>query len=337
MVLLPQDLMEFVAIAQQNGETIFRETDFEFEARLPRSVGEGGTRSICLRNGLTLYILNGKSRQTIRLEHQHNTNFPLVAKFYLSGFSRVRTKGPALTSVKADYTEMSGCHYLYHLPEMRELEDWPSDQWHQVVMICAEADYFRSFGWSETPLATPLRQFLESDKRQRFYQPLGILPSAVSQVLQQILQSPYQGAMQQLYLESKALELLTLQFAQWSEMQPQAGSNWLPPDELDRLYAAKDLLIHDVKKPPSLADLAQQVGLNEHRLRQGFRQVFGTTVFGYFHRCRMQHAQHLLLNSSLTIVGVAEKVGYRNPEAFSTAFRRQFSISPKAYQLGKHR
>ncbi|MEM9819029.1 MAG: AraC family transcriptional regulator, partial [Cyanobacteria bacterium P01_D01_bin.6] len=276
MVLLFQDLMELTAIARQNGATLPRETNFELEAHLPRSVGEGKCCRISLRNGLTLDVLNSKSRQTIRWEKQHGANFPLVAKFYLSGSSRVRTKGPALTNVKADYTEMSGCHYLYHLPEMTEVEDWPSDEWLRGVMICAETDYFRSFGWSETPLAPALKRLLEGDKSQRFHQPLGKLPSAVSQVLQQILQSPYQGAMQKLYLEGKVMELLTLQFAQWSEMQPQIRSNWLPPDELDRLYAAKDLLIHDVKKPPSLAELAQQVGLNEHRLRQGFRQVFGT-------------------------------------------------------------
>ena len=335
MVISRADLEELTKIARQNGEILCRETDFELEERIPGSVGEGGIRSISLRNGLTLDILSSKSRQTIRWEKQHGANFPLVAKFYLSGSSRVRTKGPALTSVKADYTEMSGCHYVYHLPEITEIEDWPSDQWHQVVMVCADAYYFRSFAWSEVPLAPALKQLLEGNASQRFHQPLGRLPSAISQVLQQIVQSPYQGMMQQLYLEGKALELLTLQFAQWSEMQPQIGSNWLPPDELDRIHSAKELLIRNVKKPPSLTELAHQVGLNEHRLRQGFRQVFGTTLFGYFHRCRMEYAQHLLLNSNLTIAGVAAKVGYRNPEAFSTAFRRQFSVSPKAFQLGK--
>ncbi|MEM0943833.1 MAG: AraC family transcriptional regulator, partial [Pseudomonadota bacterium] len=98
----------------------------------------------------------------------------------------------------------------------------------------------------------------------------------------------------------------------------------------------RELLIHDVQKPPTLAELAQQVGLNEYRLKQGFRQVFGTTVFGCLHHCRMQQAQHLLRNSNLTIAGVAAQVGYLSPEAFSTAFRRKFTVSPKAYQLGKH-
>ena len=142
--------------------------------------------------------------------------------------------------------------------------------------------------------------------------------------------------MQQLYLESKVLELFTLQFTQWSEVPLTIKSHRLPPDELDHLHAARELLIRDVQTPPTLAELAQQVGLSEYRLKQGFRQVFGTTVFGCLHHYRMQQAQHLLRHSNLTVAGVATRVGYLSPEAFSTAFRHKFTVSPKAYQLGKH-
>ena len=47
----------------------------------------------------------------------------------------------------------------------------------------------------------------------------------------------------------------------------------------------------------------------------------------------MQQAQRLLHSPHVTVAQVAAQVGYRNPEAFSTAFRRKFAISPKAYQL----
>jgi AraC-like DNA-binding protein len=49
----------------------------------------------------------------------------------------------------------------------------------------------------------------------------------------------------------------------------------------------------------------------------------------------MQQAKHLLHDSDLSIAAIAAMVGYRNPEAFSTAFRRKFAVSPKAYQLSQ--
>ena len=334
MAISLAEFNEILKIAQQKGEAICRRTDFELENGFPQSLGEGSARHISLRGGLTLEIFNFKLQQTIRIDRQHESDFPLTAKFCVSGSSRVQTKG--LISSKADYAETAGHHYIYHLPDITEVEEWPSHELCQVVMIYAQADYFRALGWSETPLATPLKQLLNGDETQRFHQSLGQVTPVMSQVLQQILQAPYQGMMQQLYLESKALELLALQFAHWAEEQPSGRSRPMPADELERLYAAKAILTRNVGESRVLVDLAQQVGLNEYRLKQGFRRVFGTTPFGYLHHCRMQQARHLLLNSNLTIAGVAARVGYRNPEAFSTAFRRKFTISPKAYQLRKH-
>ncbi|MEO1123253.1 MAG: AraC family transcriptional regulator [Cyanobacteria bacterium J06635_15] len=342
MAIALEDFLEIRTIAQQKGAALCRRTAFESENGLPPSLGEGSERLISLRGGLTLKILKGKLQQTVRHERKHESNFPLVAKFYVSGSSRVQTKGPI--GSQADYVETAGCHYLYHLPDIAEVEEWPSHELHQMVMVSAQSDYFRAFSSSQTPLAPTLRRLLEGDETQRFHQSLGQITPTMSQALQQILQAPYQGMMQQLYLESKALELLALQFAHWAE-EPSSErcsvgealpTRRLPADELDQLHAAKAILTRDVSDPLPLSDIAQQVGLNEYRLKQGFRQVFGTTVFGYLHHCRMQQAQHLLRNSNLTIAGVAVRIGYRNPEAFSTAFRRKFAISPKAYQLGKH-
>ncbi|MGD1952478.1 MAG: helix-turn-helix transcriptional regulator [Leptolyngbyaceae cyanobacterium] len=334
MVISFEDFTEIRTIAQKKGEAIYRRTDFEIEDGLPESLGEGSTLVINLRGGLSLHILQGKLRQTLRMKRQHKSDFPLVSKFYVSGSSRVQTQNSK--TIAADYAETAGSHYLYHLPNITEVEEWPSHELCQVVKICAQVDYFRSFYGSDTPLAPALNRLFDGDRTQQFHQPLGQITPMMSQILQQILRAPYRGMMQYMYLESKILELLTLQFTHWAENPPPKRSRCLSSDELERLHAAKAILTRNVSQYPTLSDVAQQVGLNEYRLKQGFRQVFDTTPFGYLHHCRMQQAQHLLLNSSLSIAGVAQRIGYRNPEAFSTAFRRQFRISPKAYQLGKH-
>ena len=94
-----------------------------------------------------------------------------------------------------------------------------------------------------------------------------------------------------------------------------------------------DNLINNLCNPPSLIDLARQVGLNERKLKQGFRHVFGNSVFGYLHDYQMQQAQRLLLAEKMTVAGVAARVGYTSPTGFCAAFRRKFGINPKAYQI----
>jgi AraC-like DNA-binding protein len=104
----------------------------------------------------------------------------------------------------------------------------------------------------------------------------------------------------------------------------------ISPSDLDRLYQAKEILLQDLENPPSLLELAQQVGLNDYKLKAGFRQVFGTTVFGYLHQQRMQRAYDLLTSSDLNVTEVANQVGYTSLSAFSSAFKKFFKVSPSS-------
>jgi len=323
---------ELVAQAQQQGESIYQPIDLGIQSNLPKQLGEGGDRLLELRSGITICFRQAKLRQTFRYLHQHESNFPLVAKFYLAGASRVQTLDA--TDVDSDYMETMGCHYLYHLPNHTEVEEWSADAPIDVVMVFADPSYFSGFDTSKTVLSVPLQKLLEGDNTQRFHHPLGQMTSPVRQLLQQLLHCPYTGLMQQLYLESKAMELYAAQFALCMDAS-QAAPVALCAQDIEQLHQAKEILTQQVTQPPSLTELARQVGLNDRKLKQGFRHLFGTTVFGYLRDYQMQQAQNLLQRADMTIAQVAIQVGYRNPEAFSTAFRRKFAISPKAYQLGR--
>ncbi|MBW4660740.1 MAG: AraC family transcriptional regulator [Drouetiella hepatica Uher 2000/2452] len=337
-ILTTAELDALFEQAQQQGESIFQRTASEVRVNLPKQLGSGGDRIIHLRGGLTLHIRNGKLWETTQMEQQHAPVFPLTAKFYLSGSSRVQTQG--ISGIQSDYEEVAGCHYLYHLPDVKEIEEWQAHELNQVVMIYAEVDYFRSFNWAGNDLPRPLQALMQSNVIQRFHQSLGKTTLSMQQVLQQIIHCPYQGIMQQLYLEGKALELLTLQFAHWTATDRSTELSLsrealLRSDDIEQLHHAREILIQHSTQPPSLIELARQVGINDRKLKQGFRQLFGTTVFGYLHDYRMQQAKQLLHDSDLSIAAIATTIGYSNPEAFSTAFRRKFAVSPKAYQLSQ--
>ena len=332
--LTDMDFQALTAHAEQQGEPMCLLTEGGTQYNLPKQLGEGGDRIIELRHGLTIRIRDAKLRQPIRYVREHASRFPLTAKFYLSGMSRVQTLDAA--DIDDDYQEIAGHHYLYHLPEQTEIEEWPAGTPIHVLAVFADPSYFRPFNVTQSDLSKPLKKLLDGNGTQRFHQPLGQLSPPMRQLIQQILHCPYTGLMQQLYLESKVLELLTSQFAVWTDEPPPAKSIWLCAQDIEQLHQAKDILIQRAnQKSPSLMELARLVGLNDRKLNQGFRQLFGTTVFGYLQDYRLRQAQDLLCASTLTIAGVAAAVGYKNPEAFSTAFRRKFAISPKAYQLSR--
>lgn len=178
-----------------------------------------------------------------------------------------------------------------------------------------------------------LRRTLENPEKAILYNSSQIT-LAQQQILQQILEWPYQGIARHLYLEGKVLELLALHFNQVITGSPKVSTAPLKARDVDRIYEARDILIQNAAAPPSLAELSRQVHLNELKLTKGFRQVFDTTVFGYLYDYRMQQACQLLQTGNLNIQEVARSVGYASRSSFVAAFKKKFKVAPSFYLTG---
>ena len=159
---------------------------------------------------------------------------------------------------------------------------------------------------------------------------------AMQSAIHQILHCPYQGLTRWLYLESKVIELIALRLDPVIQHLPaDCVKIALQAKDRDRLHQARDILLHRLDNPPSVLELAKEVGLNHNKLKQGFRHVFGTTVFGYSQLCRLEKARQLLYEGHLTVAAVANEVGYANAAKFASVFKRKFGITPSACRLGK--
>jgi len=157
--------------------------------------------------------------------------------------------------------------------------------------------------------------------------------TAMQSVIHQILHCPYQGLTRWLYLESKVMELIALRLDQVIQHPPVA---LVTPDlhakDVDRIHYASAILLQRLDNPPSLLELARLAGLNDYKLKKGFRQVFGTTVFGYLQTHRMQRAKQLLAQPTFNIAGVAQAIGYANQSHFCQMFKQQFGMTPQCYR-----
>lgn len=188
---------------------------------------------------------------------------------------------------------------------------------------------------SETMAALPIPQRCQIEKLNDEFFNTNIITPAMRLALEQILHCPFEGMTKQLYLESKCLELIALKIEQMKATEQICGNNYsLNTSDIERIYAAKDILLKRFEEPPSLIELAQLVSLNDYKLKVGFKSVFGTTVFGYLIHHRMEKACQLLQQQQ-SIERVASAIGYSSRAAFSRTFRRHFGVSPKEYQLSK--
>lgn len=183
----------------------------------------------------------------------------------------------------------------------------------------------------------PKLEQLVQPSSQSYYTRSGIITSAMHTALQQILSCPFRGATKRMYLESKVWELMALLLQQELEtVSPLQHRHLLKPDDVERIHQAKEILLQQLDRPPSLLELARQVGLNDCTLKRGFRQVFGQTAFGCLHDHRLEQARQLLEERRMNVSEVSQAIGFANRSYFAAAFRKKFGVSPREY-LSHHK
>jgi AraC-like DNA-binding protein len=150
----------------------------------------------------------------------------------------------------------------------------------------------------------------------------------ISEIIGAIRTCRFTGITRYLFLESKMMELFVLQMEQVQEaVNAKSDDHWTATDR-DRLHAVKNYIENSYLEDFTLKDLTYQFGLNEFKLKKGYKQLFQTTVFGHVHHLRMQKAQALLQDKAMNVSEAAFFIGYNNVSSFCTEFKKRFGYSP---------
>ncbi len=146
-------------------------------------------------------------------------------------------------------------------------------------------------------------------------------------IINDIVECRKTGEIKRLYTEAKILELLMLQMEQIQNDQS-GEMNTFTPAEQEKIEHARDLLDENFVNPPVLPVLSRMVALNEFKLKRGFKAYFGTTIYSYVTRLRMERARHLLIDKKMTVREVTYEVGFKHQSHLSEAFKKYFGILP---------
>lgn len=151
------------------------------------------------------------------------------------------------------------------------------------------------------------------------------------QVLEQMVHHNYDGILKNIFLQSKALELLLFssdQFIQ-NDTDERYGCRFLTHmEDREKINKARDILLEQLDAPITIRELARRVAMNECYLKKGFKATYGTTIYDYFQKERMEKAKGLLYERGLSVSEVAIMMGYSCISHFSTAFKKHTGLKP---------
>jgi AraC-like DNA-binding protein len=135
-----------------------------------------------------------------------------------------------------------------------------------------------------------------------------------------------------LYLKGKTYELLSLYFNREESEDSVRNCPFLEDQtNVEKIRLSKKILIERMSHPPGLKELAREIGLNEYQLKVGFKNIYGTTAFGFLTDYKMDHSRKLLDSGKYKVNEAAYALGYTNPSHFIAAFKKKFGVTPKKY------
>ncbi len=134
-----------------------------------------------------------------------------------------------------------------------------------------------------------------------------------------------------IFLQSKSLELLLFssdQFIQ-NDTEERYGCRFLTQmEDRSKIEKARSILLEQLDAPITIRELARKVAMNECYLKKGFKAMYGTTIYDYFQKERMEKARGLLYEKGMSVSEVAMMMGYSCISHFSTAFKKHTGLKP---------
>ena len=198
-----------------------------------------------------------------------------------------------------------------------------------VVSVIVSINKFHALFSVDTSLIT----FLSPDNKvNNYYKKANISPS-MAIVLSQLFHYNLHPSIKKLYYKAKGYELLSLYFNRNEDPNAEQCPFLIDGDNVLKIRKAKEIIIENMAEPPGLQELADEIGLNLKKLKMGFKQIYGDTVYGFLFDYKMDFARKLLDSGSYNVNEVGLKIGYSTGSHFIAGFKKKFATTPKKYLM----
>ncbi|MBD1259914.1 helix-turn-helix transcriptional regulator [Maribacter polysiphoniae] len=175
--------------------------------------------------------------------------------------------------------------------------------------------------------------FLSNENKEKKYYAQEEVSPAIAVVLSQIMNYNLHPSIKELYIMGKVYELISLYFNKSTDADLEQCPFLVDEDNVKRIRQAKEIMIAQMAEPPSLPELAQQIGLSLKKLKEGFKQIYGDSVYSFLFDYKMEHARRLLELGQNNVNEVGMKIGYSTSSHFIAAFKKKYGTTPKKYVM----
>lgn len=298
----------------------------EKQTQLEHQIGSAHLNEIWFEG---VHIAYGKMQLMQNVELFAENDTPVIEMhFSLAGRSNARLLNSKHTIAFNDKQ-----HNIYYMPSFEgTMNAEKHKDANQVFEVHFTEKYFKRLNSGNATLER-FSELVDKKQASSMHNHNMDITAPMAMIIAEMSNCNKQGALKRLFLEGKTLELLMLQVEQFESSGSLRLKSGIQPQDVDKLHHARFLLEQHIDDPCSLSDLARRVQLNDFKLKKGFKEIFGTTVFGYLRDLRMQQARRMLRDTSKSINEIAGYCGYEYVQHFSAAFKKKYGLSPSKLRV----
>jgi AraC-like DNA-binding protein len=274
-----------------------------------------------VEDGFFLLKIHNKEKSNERFNRSVDKSF-IQLHFCLSGKAKLLFNGG---NYGLDVPENKS--FLLYNPQQDLPIDLSLEPDAKMITLLITIEKFHTFFSQEAGLI----HFLSGDNmNKKCYRDKELNPNEIM-VLNQIFHYGLHSSLEKLYTKGKVYELISLYFHK-SDNEGAQNCPFLEDEvNVEKIQKAKSILIERMTEPPSLNELSNMINLSLAHLKEGFKHIYGETVYAYLLNYKMEFARRLLATKKYNIAEVSFEVGYSTPSHFIAAFKKKYGVTPKRY------
>jgi len=104
----------------------------------------------------------------------------------------------------------------------------------------------------------------------------------------------------------------------------------LTSSDIAKIGQVRNYFIENLERDfPPIEKLAREFGTNTFKIKYGFKELYGTSVFYFIRNERLRRAKMLVEGSTITFKKITQLCGFKSVPSFSATFKNEFGYTPK--------
>jgi len=171
-----------------------------------------------------------------------------------------------------------------------------------------------------------LRRYLALKTKKLTMEPLD---GEYKLLMRELIEADINNPVYYAIVENRVMRMIEKFFTQLFQRSGKLPSYRIESADIYKMMEVESELTKDYTQPaPTIEALSGKYNVGISKLKRQFRLVYGSPIYEYFQKFRMEMAKKLLLSGEYSIKEIGYQLGYQNLSNFARAFKKAYQYLP---------